>query len=99
MFSKIIAIFALAAAVSATPTGEKTGELSVEQAAVQCGNGSKLSCCNNGDGTLLAANCLVIPIIAIPLGNACSGGNIATCCPVNQDGNLNINVQCVPITL
>ncbi|KHN96691.1 hydrophobin [Metarhizium album ARSEF 1941] len=80
-------------------------KVSVRDAAAQCGNGQKLSCCNKGDtgasilGDLLGGNCdaISIPIIAldIPISSACT--NQVACCPGDQNGL--INLACTNLVL
>ncbi|KAF4548267.1 Hydrophobin-like protein 1 [Elsinoe fawcettii] len=101
-FSKISLIFALATGIYAMPAAqESTGGLTVKQAAQQCGNDQKISCCNNSDGsaTFLGLNCVSVPILAIPIAQQCQGNNVAACCDKGSSGLLNLDVSCTPISL
>merc|ERR1711964_100330 len=65
----------------------------------KCGNGQKIACCNSGED-LIGLNCLSIPILAIPIQQAC-GSNVAACCQTGDaEGNLiNLEANCLAIPL
>merc|ERR1712232_1279515 len=100
-FIKTVLIASVAALAYAAPQGasdgnkdikidEKTGE-------AKCGNGQKLACCNSGED-LIGLNCLSVPILAVPVQQAC-GSNVAACCSSgDNDGNLiNLEANCLQI--
>jgi len=83
------------------PVEEPTTEVEVssQESAPVCGNGQELACCNSGED-LIGANCLSIPILAVPIQQAC-GSNVAACCQTgNALGNLiNIELNCLALPL
>ncbi|KAF4547054.1 Fungal hydrophobin-like protein 3 [Elsinoe fawcettii] len=99
LFAVLLAIVTVA---FAAPTAGSTPGMTVQQAAQQCGNEQQISCCNNSDGssTLLGANCVSVPILAIPIGQQCQGNNVAACCDGDSNGSLiNLDLSCTPISL
>ncbi|KAK4923144.1 high-copy hsp90 suppressor [Elasticomyces elasticus] len=44
----------------------------------KCGNGQKIACCNSGED-LIGLNCLSVPILTMPIQQACRS-NVASCC-------------------
>ena len=104
----IVAIAAFAATVMAAP--QINGDAAARTSGVEsCSKGTKTSCCDTSaasDGLLsnvLGGSCALsnfnIPVIAGGVsGSQCNNGN-TFCCPVNQDGNLNIALACIPLTL
>jgi len=74
-------------------------EVSSQESAPVCGNGQELACCNSGED-LIGANCLSIPILGVPIQQAC-GSNVASCCQTgNAMGNLiNIELNCLALPL
>ncbi|KAF4547255.1 Hydrophobin-like protein 5 [Elsinoe fawcettii] len=103
VFIHLTVLLAFATSIHASPTSKKTGgDMTVQQAAQQCGNNQKISCCNNSGGasTLLGLNCVSIPILAIPIGQQCQGNNVAACCQGDSSGGLiNLDLSCSPISL
>ena len=103
-FFKSLLIASVAAVAFAAPQGgasdgnTKVGIDSQSNEAV-CGNGQKLACCNSGED-LIGANCLSIPILAIPIQQAC-GSNVAACCQTGDaSGNLiNLELNCLALPL
>ncbi|CZT16035.1 uncharacterized protein RCC_01875 [Ramularia collo-cygni] len=102
----IVAIAAFVASVSAFPQ-----DASLHSSVVKsCAKGTKVSCCDTkgpNEGLLsnvLGGSCalsnLNIPIAAVGgvSGSQCNQGN-TYCCPVNQEGNLNIALACIPVQL
>jgi outer membrane biosynthesis protein TonB len=74
-------------------------DVSSQDNAPVCGNNQELACCNSGED-LIGANCLSIPILAVPIQQAC-GSNVAACCQTgNAFGNLiNIELNCLALPL
>jgi|Dee2metaT_2_FD_contig_41_749732_length_859_multi_5_in_0_out_0_1 hypothetical protein len=93
--------------VTAVPSNNDT---SVNNSGVEsCSEGTATSCCDTkaaSDGLLsniLGGSCalsnLQVPVIGAAIsGSQCNNGN-TFCCPINQDGNLNIALACIPINL
>ena len=79
--------------------GNTEVEVSGQDNGAVCGNGQKIACCNSGED-LIGANCLSIPILAIPIQQAC-GSNVAACCQTGDaSGNLiNLELNCLAIPL
>merc|ERR1712183_1152324 len=92
-FFKTLLIASVAAVAFASPQGASDGNTKVT------GNGQKLACCNSGED-LIGANCLSIPILAIPIQQSC-GSNVAACCQTGDaKGNLiNLELNCLSIPL
>ncbi|GAB7332310.1 hypothetical protein MBLNU13_g04142t1 [Cladosporium sp. NU13] len=103
-FFKTLLIASVAAFAYAAPQGgasdgnTKVGIDNKESQAV-CGNGQKLSCCNSGED-LIGLNCLSVPILAVPIQQAC-GSNVAACCSTGDaSGNLiNLELNCLAVPL
>ncbi|KAF4547073.1 Hydrophobin-like protein 3 [Elsinoe fawcettii] len=54
---------------------------------------------HDGSGTLLGANCVSVPILAIPIGQQCQGNNVAARCDGDSNGSLiNLDLSCTPIS-
>merc|ERR1712113_814985 len=103
-FFKSLIIASVAAFAFAAPQGgasdsnTKVGVDSQDSKAV-CGNGQKLACRNTGED-LIGLNCLSVPILAVPIQQAC-GSNVAACCSTgDSSGNLiNLEAHCLSIPL
>merc|ERR1711862_139514 len=102
-FFKSLIIASVAAVAFAAPQGasDKNTEVKVsgQDNSPKCGNGQKIACCNSGED-LIGLNCLSIPILAIPIQQAC-GSNVAACCQTGDaEGNLiNLEANCLAIPL
>merc|ERR1712119_166342 len=102
-FFKTLLIASVAAVAFASPQGASDGNTKVTGKTMAsdavCGNGQELACCNSGED-LIGANCLSIPILAVPIQQAC-GSNVAACCQTgNALGNLiNIELNCLALPL
>merc|ERR1712183_139578 len=102
-FFKSLIIASVAAVAFAAPQGasDKNTEVKVsgQDNSPKCGNGQKIACCNSGED-LIGLNCLSIPILAIPIQQAC-GSNVAACCQTGDaKGNLiNLEANCLAIPL
>ena len=102
-FFKSLLIASVAAVAFAAPQGAEGGKTEVgvksQSSAPKCGNGQKIACCNSGED-LIGLNCLSIPILAIPIQQAC-GSNVAACCQTGDaEGNLiNLEANCIAIPL
>ncbi|GAB7329481.1 hypothetical protein MBLNU13_g01259t1 [Cladosporium sp. NU13] len=103
-FFKSLLIASVAAVAFAAPQGgasdnNKKVEIDSKDSSAACGNGQKLACCNSGED-LIGANCLSIPILAVPIQQAC-GSNVAACCSTGDaSGNLiNVEANCLAIPL
>merc|ERR1712183_235788 len=102
-FFKTLLIASVAAVAFASPQGGSDGNTKVTGKTMAsdavCGNGQKLACCNSGED-LIGANCLSIPILAIPIQQSC-GSNVAACCQTGDaKGNLiNLELNCLSIPL
>merc|ERR1712113_988809 len=101
---KSLLIASVAAVAFAAPQGgasdnNKKVEIDSKDSKAACGNGQKLACCNSGED-LIGANCLSIPILAVPIQQAC-GSNVAACCSTGDaSGNLiNVEANCLAIPL
>ncbi|TID19731.1 [NU+] prion formation protein 1 [Venturia nashicola] len=93
MFSKVVLFFSVLSVAMAVPTTPASAPESFSVESASCGNGAKVSCCNGGSDTLLAISC------TIPILGQCLSGNVAACCKTDQDGLINIGLDCLPITL
>ncbi|KAF1826006.1 hydrophobin 3 [Dissoconium aciculare CBS 342.82] len=95
-FSTIFTIIASAVAVSAMPAiGNAPGNIG------SCNSQTTIACCNGENssgllGNILGGNCVLPNLLS--LGAACPASN-TFCCPTTQNGELNINLSCIPITL
>ncbi|GAB7333767.1 hypothetical protein MBLNU13_g05293t1 [Cladosporium sp. NU13] len=103
-FIKTLIVASMAAVAFAVPQsgasdGNKKIEIDSKTNEAKCGNGSKVACCNSGED-LIGLNCLSVPILAIPIQQAC-GSNVAACCPTGDaDGNaINLEANCIAIPL
>jgi len=102
-FFKSLLIASVAAVAFAAPQGAEGGKTEVgvksQSSAPKCGNGQKIACCNSGED-LIGLNCLSVPILAIPIQQAC-GSNVAACCQTGDaEGNLiNLEANCIAIPL
>ena len=103
-FIKTLIVASMAAVAFAVPQsgasdGNKKVEIDSKTSENACGNGSKVACCNSGED-LIGLNCLSIPILAIPIQQAC-GSNVAACCPTGDaSGNaINLEANCIAIPL
>ncbi|PVI00894.1 hypothetical protein DM02DRAFT_614053 [Periconia macrospinosa] len=107
MYSKILAIFALASMATAlVPRNDKEPATWGEYGAQACGNGQTISCCNEEDGdagldldldlNVLAAKCAPFNglLLNLPLGQKACEGNVACCEKGDQIGVINLNVEC-----
>jgi hypothetical protein len=61
LFIASVAAVAFAAPQSGASDGNKNVEVSSSESSQQCGNGSKIACCNSGED-LIGLNCLSVPI-------------------------------------
>ncbi|CZT20208.1 uncharacterized protein RCC_06065 [Ramularia collo-cygni] len=110
-----VPVFITRTLTTTTPTHfvepPKNIEASEDSAIVEsCSEGTAASCCDtkgsSGDilSNVLGGSCalsnLNIPILAAGglSGGQCNQGN-TFCCPINQEGNLNIALACIPIFL
>merc|ERR1712071_535125 len=98
-FFKTLLIASVAAVAFASEGGNTKISGKTMASNAVCGNGQKLACCNSGED-LIGANCLSIPILAIPIQQAC-GSNVAACCQTGDaKGNLiNLELNCLSIPL
>merc|ERR1712137_1247153 len=100
-FFKSLLIASVAAVAFAAPQGAAEGNTKVsaskQSSDAMCGNGQKLACCNSGED-LIGANCLSVPVLAIPIQQAC-GSNVAACCSTGDaSGNLiNLELNCLAV--
>ncbi|KAL1588002.1 Hydrophobin-1 [Cladosporium halotolerans] len=102
-FIKTLLIASVAALAYAAPQGASDGNTKIsaskDSQEAACGNGQKLACCNSGED-LIGANCLNVPILAVPIQQAC-GSNVAACCKTGDaSGNLiNLELNCLSLPL
>ncbi|KAF4547248.1 Hydrophobin-like protein 4 [Elsinoe fawcettii] len=99
--TKTTLLLALAASTIASPVDlEKRTDKNTptNEVANKCSANQKISCCNSKGG-LLGLNCVSLPILAIPIGQQCSGDNVVACCNTNQVGLINLNLACLPINI
>ena len=100
-FFKSLIIASVAAVALAQGASDKNTKVDVDSqsGAPKCGNGQKIACCNSGED-LIGLNCLSVPILAIPIQQAC-GSNVAACCQTgDSEGNaINLEANCVAIPL
>ncbi|KAK4619470.1 hypothetical protein CLAFUW4_11064 [Fulvia fulva] len=93
--------------VKARPTMAATEMKQPEKEAPStvCAKGSEISCCttdssNSGAlGNVLGGSCLLQNLSLLSsLNSNCAAAN-TFCCPTTQEGTLNINLSCIPISL
>ncbi|KAL1584792.1 hypothetical protein WHR41_06576 [Cladosporium halotolerans] len=100
-FMKTLLIASVAAVAYAQGGSDGAKKISVDKSSgeAKCGNGQKLACCNSGED-LIGLNCLNVPVLAVPVQQAC-GSNVAACCETgDSEGNaINLEANCVSIPL
>ncbi|KAK4626709.1 hypothetical protein CLAFUW4_04361 [Fulvia fulva] len=98
------AILAISAVASARVTRRDDSSATGADKGGTCAVGSQISCCTTNSsgsdilGNVLGGSCLLDNVSLISsLNSNCPAGN-TFCCPSNQDGTLNINVSCIPVS-
>ncbi|KAK5122645.1 hypothetical protein LTR85_003908 [Meristemomyces frigidus] len=94
-------IFGLAAAsmAFALPNSEQSSSGSSSGSTTACGNDQTLACCTSGGSdNLLGLNCLSVPVVGVPVQQAC-GSNVAACCSNNDSGAIVLDASCNAIPL
>ncbi|EMC98663.1 hypothetical protein BAUCODRAFT_145709 [Baudoinia panamericana UAMH 10762] len=103
--STIFAILASAAMATALPNYGGSGQthtvtVTTTAAAAAstsnsvCSNNQKLACCNSPAGVSVLGGACTLAI----LSNICAAGS-TQCCEADQNGLINVNAQCIPISL